>query len=734
MKTIARRQFIKTTGYLSIGFTLFGCSPNGDTAQKKPDTEGKEEDFSMAGPTGPLPDPSRIDAWLQVLEDGRVRILTGKMELGQGLTVAIQQVAGEELYTPPSRVEVVLADTGRTPDEGITAGSRSMETSAMNVRRAAATARRRLLELAAEEWGVEAGELSLEDGFIKRASHQDQVSFAAILNGRQLSAEIPEDVPLKPKEEYRWVGQPVPHPDVEKIVRGEALYVQDMRLPEMVHARVVRPPVYGAKLESWNREVEQMPGVLKVVENGSFLGMLAEEEHQAVKAMESLQKNAQWKGGDEFPEVNSWADYMVAQTAGEEKETAKGGENTHHAIYSKPYVMHGSIGPSCAIAAFQGRRLHIWSHTQGPYPLRATIGNMTGLSEDDIRVTGVRGSGCYGHNGADDVAADAALLAMALPGRPVRLQWQRQDEHLWEPYGPAMRMELSARLNKEGRIENWNYELWTDSHVNRPFGDAGKLIAARYLAKPFAFDEPTGVGGGARNSEPYYKIPGATVKKHFVNGPLRTSALRSLGAYANVFAIESFMDELAEKAGRDALEFRIRHLEDERAIAVIEELRKQTAGEYLQAGEGLGYGFARYKNSASYCAVACKVQASLDEKTIKPLKMWAVIDAGEAINTDGLKAQTEGGMIQSVSWTLMEEVQFNEQEILSKDWTSYDIIRYDATPETEVAVINRPDQPPLGAGEAAQGPAAAAFVNAIYKATGKRVRHLPVRKALFGNG
>ncbi|MCO6475200.1 MAG: xanthine dehydrogenase family protein molybdopterin-binding subunit [Phaeodactylibacter sp.] len=727
MQPIHRRQFLITTGYLSIGFTLFGCSPSTEEA-----SAGSEGDFTLESPAGPLPGPSQIDAWLQVLEDGTVRVLTGKMELGQGLTVAIQQVAGEELNTSPGRVSVVLADTGRTPDEGITAGSRSMETSAMNVRRAAAAARERLLEMAAEAWGVEQNSLFLEEGHVKLRAKQEQLSFADLLKGRQLSAGIPKDISLKPKDQYQWVGRPVPHPDMEKMVRGEALYIQDMRLPEMAHARIVRPPVYGARLEGWDKAVEQMPGVLKIVENGSFLGVIAEEEYQAIKAQEALQQRSQWGAGPELPEVTSWPDYMLAQ-GGAGQKPVKEGENTHHAVYSKPYVMHGSIGPSCAVAAFQDGRLHIWSHTQGVYPLRATISSMTGLAEEDIRITGVRGSGCYGHNGADDVGADAALLAMAFPGRPVRLQWQRQDEHLWEPYGSAMRMELSARLGPDGKIEQWAYDLWTDSHVNRPFGDAGKLIAARYLADPFPFDKTeSGIRGGARNSEPYYKIPDAKVKSHYVEGPLRVSALRSLGAYANVFAIESFMDELAEKAGRDALDFRIQHLDDERAVEVIRELKELTKDVPVASGEGMGYGFARYKNTASYCAVAAKVQVNLEEKVLRPIKMWAVIDAGEAINTDGLKNQTEGGMIQAASWTLMEEVRFNQREIASKDWRSYDIIRFDTAPETEVVVVNRPEQPVLGAGEAAQGPSAAGIANAVYAACGKRVRELPVKKGLFG--
>lgn len=726
MQSINRRKFLKTTGYLSIGFTLFGCAPTENGA-----ADPTPEAFNLADPTGPLPSESQIDAWLRVLADGRVQVRTGRMELGQGVTVVMQQVAGEELNTPPSQVEIVLADTGLTPNEGYTAGSRSVEQGAMSVRRAAAAAREQLRALAADRWAIDLGQVALAEGQVERSDTGEQLSFADLLGDRQLSAEVPDDVPLKPKDQYQWVGRPLPHPDLEKIVRGEALYVQDMRLPAMVHARVLRPPLYGARLKGWDKLVEEMPGVLKVVEDGSFLGVIAEEEYEALKALEALREKAQWETGNPLPDVTDWAGYL-AEKGGTGPGAPSSDPETHHAVYSKPYLMHGSIGPSCAIAAYEDGRLHIWSHTQGVYPLRATISDLTGLPEEDIRITGVRGSGCYGHNGADDAAADAALLAMAFPGRPVRLQWERSDEHQWEPYGPAMRMELSARLDGEGRIEKWTYHLWSDTHSTRPRGDAANLLAARYRAKAAAFTAPDRVGGGARNSEPYYDLPNSNVQEHYVQGPLRVSALRSLGAYANVFAIESFMEELAEKAGIEPLAFRLRHAKDERSTAVLKELQKMVENEPIAPGEGIGYGFSRYKNTAAWCAVAAKVRVDLEEEVIQPLQMWAVIDAGEAVNTDGLKAQTEGGMLQAASWTLLEEVRFKEEEILSKDWRSYDILRFDAVPEMAVTVLNRPEEPPLGAGEAAQGPAGAAVANAVYAASGKRVRALPVGRALFG--
>lgn len=724
MTSIPRRQFLQTTGYLSIGFTMFGCS---NIHEEEPALT--PETFSLEAPGPPLPDDSQIDAWLQVLKDGTIRILTGRMELGQGIKVVMQQVAGEELNIHPHKIEVVLADTGRTPNEGYTAGSRGVERGAMSVRKAAAAARQVLLQIASEAWNTPAEELSIEDGYIQRSDNQERLTFGDLLKDQQLSAKVPENVPLKPKDQYKWVGQPISHPDMEKIVRGAAVFVQDLRFPAMVHARVLHPPVYGAKLENWDETVQQMPGVLKIVQNGSFLGVITEEEYQAIQAIEALREKTNWQIGPELPVVTSWADYMLTQTG---KPPKPGNAAvTHHAVYAKPYIMHGSIGPSCAVAAYQDERLQIWSHTQGVYPLRSTISNLTGLPQEAIRVTGTRGSGCYGHNGADDVAAAAALLAMDFPDRPVRLQWQRIDEHLWEPYGSAMRMELSARLGPDGKIEDWTYHLWSDGHSTRPRGNAENFIVARYLDQPFPFEGSTRVGGGTRNAEPYYRIPKVSVKDHHVKGPLRTSALRSLGAYANIFAIESFMDELAEKAGQNPLDFRLLHSEDERAIKVIQELKNLLEGETTESGEGIGYAFSRYKNSASYCAVAAKVKVDLEEKLVKPIKMWAVLEAGEAINPDGLINQTEGGMIQAASWTLKEAVQFDSKGITSKDWRNYSILRYNATPETKVVIIDRPDLPPLGAGEAAQGPAGAAIANAVFQACGKRVRELPIEKKLF---
>ncbi|HEX5554789.1 MAG TPA: molybdopterin cofactor-binding domain-containing protein, partial [Chitinophagaceae bacterium] len=367
---------------------------------------------------------------------------------------------------------------------------------------------------------------------------------------------------------------------------------------------------------------------------------------------------------------------------------------------------------------------------------RDTLGKMLDLPVEKIHVKGVPGSGCYGHNGADDAAADAALLAMAYPGTPIRLQWSRDEENAWEPYGSAMMMDVEARLDPSGRISHWWYNLRSDSHGARPGGDPGNLIPAQYLAHPFHKKAGGFSGGAHRNAEPYYSIPNLQVNAHIFEGPLRTSSLRSLGAYANIFAMESFMDELAEMSKTDPYEFRLKHLDDERAKAVIRKVRELIVGQPGRSaqtnahkgypGSGMGLAFSRYENSKTYCAVVAQVQVDSQKGSVQVQKMWAAIDAGEVINLDGIKNQIEGGMIQSASWTLKEQVRFNEKQITSRDWDTYPIFRFNDIPEVEVAVLDHPAEKALGAGEAIQGPAAAAIANAVYHSTGKRIRSLPI--------
>jgi CO/xanthine dehydrogenase Mo-binding subunit len=397
-------------------------------------------------------------------------------------------------------------------------------------------------------------------------------------------------------------------------------------------------------------------------------------------------------------------------------------------------MAHASIGPSAAVAEFKEDKLTVWTHSQGVFPLRAEISKTLKLPPAAIRCIHTEGSGCYGHNGADDVALDAALLARAVPGRPVRLQWMRDDEFAWEPYGAAMSMHAKASLNAEGRIVDWNYEVWSNTHSTRPQSTSGaNVLAAWYLAEPQQMGPPTSppqpAGGGDRNAIPLYDFPNQRVVHHFIQPmPIRVSALRTLGAYANVFALESFMDELALAAGADPVAFRLAHLKDPRAKAVIEKVAQIAgwkAGEKGDFARGRGIGFAKYKTLACYCAVIADVEVDRVSGRIRVTQAWSAADAGIVINPDGLSNQIEGGIIQSTSWTLHEEVKFDKHGILSRDWSAYPILAMPEVPKVAVALIERPDERALGAGEASHGPAVAAIANAFAHATGKRVRDLP---------
>ena len=725
----SRRTFLKDSGRLTIGFCLLGALPAAAEALTAADDPRP----------GSLQDNPRLNAWLEVPADGRVRVLTGKIELGQGITTAVAQMAAEELNMPMSRVEVLLAETGRTPDERYTAGSASIEQSATSVRWAAAAARQQLLALAARRLRVPATGLQLAEGAVRTPDGQQQLTFAELLQGRQLTGEVPASTVLKPKTQYEVVGKPIRRTEIERMVRAEPVYVQDLRLPDMVHARVLHPPGPGARLSPSSLDEAALrravPGLRQLVVDGSFVGLIADDEWAAIRAHDWLKPRLQWTPGPPLPAGKPLPDVIRALPAQVDEVARQGdatgapaaGDKTFQASYFKPYLMHAATGPSCAVALFAEGRLHLWTHSQGVYPLRDSVAKLLGLPPEQVHAKGVPGAGCYGHNGADDVAAEAALLARAHPGRPVRLQWTREDEHLNEPYGSAMLFDLTARLDARGRLTHWHMELWSDTHSSRPAGQPDKLLPAQLLAKPIAYKRAELSGGTSRNSEPLYQIPNLLIRAHSFQGPLRVSALRSLGAFGNVFALESAMDELAQLAGQDPYAFRLAHLTDERARAVIEEVRRLTRDVRPGPNEGLGLAFAQYKNKAAYLAVVARVYVEPEQRTPWVRQLWAAIDAGEVINPDGLRNQTEGGLIQAASWTLLEQVQFDQQRVRSHDWETYPIFRFDEVPRVEVSLLDRPDQPPLGAGEAAQGPTAAAIANAVQRACGVRVRELPIR-------
>jgi nicotinate dehydrogenase subunit B len=683
-----------------------------------------------------------LDAWIRVDADGRVTAFTGKVELGQGIKTALLQVVAEELEVSLEQLSLVTADTSRTPDEGYTAGSHSVQDSGTALRNAAAQVREILLGEAARRLSIPADQLRAEAGAVL-SSDGSRISYGQLVASELLHAQVQPGSRLKDPSQLKIMDTSVPRVDIPAKVTGAAAYVQDLRLPGMLHARVVRPPSYGAKLTQLDsREVEKMPGVVGVIRDGNFLAVVGQREYQTVQALRTLSLAAKWDQQQTLPAQSLLHATLLALPAQDEVifdkyEPASPATRTLEATYTRPYLAHGSIGPSCAVAQWSDASMTIWTHTQGVYPDRQAIAEMLGIPQEKVRCIHVEGSGCYGHNGADDAAADAALIAHSFPDRPIRLQWMREQEHSWEPFGPAMVAKVRASLDASGHVVDWDYGVWSNTHTMRP-GPAGSLLAAQHMEHAFPVPEPRPIpqpeGGGDRNSIPLYTLPRAKVTHHFLRDmPVRVSALRSLGAHMNIFAIESFMDELALAAGADPVTFRVAHLEDSRARDVITAAAddfRWAAHAVPTNGHGYGFAFARYKNLAAYCAVAMQVRVDHETGQTRVLRVAAAVDTGQVINPDGVRNQIEGAILQSLSWSLFESVSFDTTRITSTDWSTYPILRFSSVPESvSVRVIDRPGTPFLGCGEAGQGPASAALANAVANATGKRVRDLPLNAA-----
>jgi len=679
-----------------------------------------------------LADNPRLDRWVRIEPPGTVRVFSGKVELGQGVVTAMAQIAAEELDVEARRIVIVAGDTSVSPDEWYTAGSLSMEQGGAAMRAACAEVRRLFVEAAARRLEVSAADLEVSDGAIRVPGTDLRTSYWELAAEVSLSRDATGTASPKRADRFKVVGQSMPRLDLPAKLTGAA-YVHDMELPGMVHGRVLRPPTYGARLESIDMEkIRKLPGVVSVTVDGSFVGVCATREEQAVKAVDVARTASRWSDGFPLPGENESASLLkrllssrsVVLSRGEKGQSAK----TFEASYSRPYLAHASIGPSCAVAAFRDGKLTVWSHTQGSFQLRGQIARVLGMRDEDVTVVHRDGAGCYGHNGADDVALDAALLARGA-ARPVRVQWSREDELAWSPFGPAMLVKMSAGLDGGGRVADWRHELWSCPHVQRPgVGPGVNLLAAWHLAAPHEpsppADPPYPPGAGARNSVPLYDFPAEEIVHHLVTEqPLRVSALRALGAYTNVFAIESFMDELAHAAGADPVEFRLRHLSNPRARAVIETAAKKRPGRWFLENQGWGIGFAQYKNASAYCAVAVEIEVS---EKIRLRRAFAAVDAGQAVNPDGIRNQIEGGIVQAASWTLKEQVAWDASGVRTRSWEDYPILRFDEVPEIEVAVIDRPGEPSLGTGECAAGPTAAAIANALFRAMGVRVRDLPL--------
>jgi CO/xanthine dehydrogenase Mo-binding subunit len=677
---------------------------------------------------GVLAQANQVDDWIAIGSDGSVTVFSGKVELGTGVKTALAQIVAEELDVPFDRIQMVMGDTSLTPDEGYTAGSTTIQLGGFALRHASAEARLALLELASDRLDAGIDELIVRDGVIRVSHHPDRtITYAELLGGQKFKRRITMTAPLKRPEEYRIVGQPIPRVDLPRKIGGGTSFVHDVRLPGMLHARVVRPPSPGAKLVSLDES--SVPDV-RVVRLGNFVGVVAEREEQAVRAAQQIKVT--WRAATHWPEQTDLYSHIRSQPTtdnvlveeGKVDAAFKRAATRLTATYAQPFQAHASIGPSCAVADVQVDRAVIWSSSQGVYPLRGALAELLKMPPEQVQVIHAEGAGSYGHNGSDDAAADAAVLSQAV-GRPVRVQWSRHDEFAWEPYAPAMVMEVSGGLDRQGQIIAWEYGVWTPSHTGRPRGKsqllAGQLIFGGRSSRPQWF------GGGDRNAPTNYNFAHQRVVAHWLAGSLlRTSSMRTLGGAANTFANESFMDELAAAAQIDPLEFRLRHLTDPRAVAVLQAAAQQSGwGTPLPAGVGRGLAFAQYENEVAYVATVAQVHVEPLSGAIRVQRIVTAHDCGLIINPDGLRNQIEGNVLQSLSRALYEEVTFDAAHITSVDWDSYPILKFSDVPAVDVVLINHPDQPAVGAGEPATVTTAPAIANAIFHAAGARVRQIP---------
>ena len=701
-----------------------------------------------------LADNPILARWIAVQADGSVTVNAGKVELGQGIGIVQLQVAAEELDIPLARMRLCAGHTAHGPDQGYTSGSLSTQVGVIALRQACAEVRARFVAQAALALGVRPDEIEVHAGVLSNPASAAQRTYWDLREAVDLNVRASGLASPKRAHERTVTGKSARRPDLESKF-GAAAFIHDLALTDMVHGRVVRPPAYDARLEAFDDAarqcVREMPGVCALLVSGDFIGVCAEREEQAIAAAAQIRSLTRWTGARTLPppgDTQAWLGDMpaqvsvVSQTGGgiaapNDALSIGSTGRSLHAQYSRPFLSHASIGPSCALACWDDHRLTVWTQGQGSFPLRRELSLVFDMPVDDITVIHADGAGCYGHNGADDAGVDAAMLARAA-ARPVRVQWTREDEFAWSPHGPAMLVRIAASLDDSGTIESWREDVWSHTHVQRPGMAQGICSLAGAHRDPPAPPIPLSDfplargGGGTRNAVPIYRLPRSQVDYHLISQPvLRTSALRALGAFANVFAIESCMDELAILAQRDPVDFRLAHLDDPRARHVLQEaatasgwVQPKAAASRADAVRGRGVGFARYKGNGAYCAVVVEIEVT---DRIALDRIWAVVDAGELLNPDGVANQIEGGILQAASWTLKESLGWNESGITAQTWDDYPILRFDETPQSlRVHCVPAPDEPPLGVGECAAGPTAAAIGNALADALGVRVRDLPL--------
>ena len=742
----SRREFLRGAGCLIVGFSsleaLLGPRPAAAQASGVPIDE--------------------LDSWIGIDATGRVTATTGKCELGQGLFTAQLQLVAEELVLPIERVTLIQCDTGRSPDQGTTSGSQSHPSNFndRNLAQAAATAREALVRLAAERLELPVDALEVEAGVVRsKANRERSVDYGTLVGGKRFELTLDERATRRSPGTWSVLGKDVPRAEIPELVTGRFEHVHNVRVPGMLHGRVVRPPAVGAKLRGVREaSLEGLPGVVKVVARGDFVGVVAERQWQAVQAAERLE--CDWSEGAPLVRQDGFYEHLRAQSptsdrlevdSGDVDETLASASRVLRATYRHPYQMHGSVGTSCAVADVREDGVTVWSASQAVHPLRNTVAMVLGISAETVRVIFTMGSGCYGINGADTVSYDAALLSQAV-GRPVRVQLSRQDEMAWENYGYAYVIDQRLGLDAEGRIVAWDHEGWFPALGSRPRSNRpGNIVTGSLVGfAPATVTEASPASAPRRyrnrsNAAPSYvagrvgseqggtgtiEIERAlthTTRSQFFTGPLRSPS-----RLQNTFAHESMIDEAAAAVGADPVAYRLQHLSDPRlrevlqAVADAADWETRPSPRSGEATSGRGIACVLYEGDNGYCALAATVEVDRATGAIRVTRLVAGVDVGPISNPDGLRNQVEGGTLQGVSRALVEEVTWNDTRVTSVDWGSYRTLSLGADlPEVETVLLDRPDEEAMGAGETTITLAAAAIGNAVFDATGARLREVP---------
>lgn len=661
---------------------------------------------------------------------GTVFVHTGKVEIGQGILAAFAQIAANALGLSHEQVSVAPTTTGTSPDEGHTAGSLSIQTSGMAIEQACLQARAAVIEAAAATLNVSPDVITIANGGIfcrGAATGLDYWRYADLL----ANVVIDADHALRSPESS--IARELPRGDLAARISGRG-FIHDYRLEGMLHARVARPAAHGATLEKLDSAafLAANPG-LELLVDGDFIAVIGTLEEDAIRGAERVRSYIEWRVPGESNPLGEVIDWLPREPLAPPYDNLGSPPGRHVAVYSRPATLHGSIGTACAIARFANGRLEVWSHSQNIFALRDAIAKLLELGPAHVVITHAPGAGCYGHNGADDAAFDAALISTRFEGSPVRVQWSREEELAWSPAGAPMVVRIDAALADDGKISAWELALWTAPHARRPGMDGEpNLLSGTMLAKPTPLGRPREIpgifgGGGNRNAIAIYDLPSPRLVEHFIDDlAIRTSSLRALGAHLNVFAIESMMDELAGHAGCDPLEFRLRHLSDPLARRVLEHAASMSGwGTQSDGASAQGIAVARYKNVGGYAAIVAQV--AVDEEVVVQ-DIWCAVDVGRVISRDGLLNQIEGGIVQSISWALLEAAPLSARGVEARSWRDYPILRFSASPTIHVALVGGDGDPPVGGGEIVQGPATAAVGNAASAFLGLRLRHLPLTR------